>query len=798
MKLKRRKTLKSSFAAKETQTSQFIPYEGHITSNIIITKKKELISVIKMQGYSFETADDEDVDMKKTVRNTLMKSVASAEFSLWTHIVRRKVSASVEGEFKGSFGRYVNDEWKRKHTDSETYVNDLYLTIVRGGAKGNMAQSTFSLINKAAQQADRAAMDQEFAKSVKSLAELTHRMTGSLKDYKPHLLGIKETERGTFSEILEFFGMLVNCGHAAPTLVPATDVSTQLATHRLYFGKRAVEARGPTGKSRFAGVITIKEYANQTNAGMMDSFLQLPFELVVTQVYAFANRQKAINDVSMQQRRMRSAGDKSISQAEELTVAMDMASSGHIAFGAHTCIVMPIAENLDDLERYISLCYGEFVNMGINPYREQLNLQPSYWGMLPANTEYLSRAVRISTMNFAGFASFHNYPVGKKDRNHWGKALTVLDTTSGTPYYFNFHVRDVGHSMIIGPTGSGKTVMMNFLMAQAQKYDCRMFFFDKDRGAEIFIRALGGKYSMIEPSGNSGFNPLMLEDKHENRTFLSEWLRTLALATHDVAIKPEENDMIAQAVAGNYKLPTEQRMLRNIAAFFGLEDPGSLSRRIRVWHTGETHAGLFDNPVDNVDFTTAMTFGFEMAKVLADGLSLNPVLLYLFHKINMALDGTPTVIVLDEAWALIDNPIFAPKIKDWLKVLRKLNALVVFATQSVEDIANSQISDTLVQQTATQIYLPNNKATPVYQEVFMLSNREFALIKSTDPGTRYFLVKQNEDSVVARIDLTGMDNVINVLSGRADTVRLLDRVRAEAGNDPDAWLPVFYKKVKEL
>ena len=154
------------------------------------------------------------------------------------------------------------------------------------------------------------------------------------------------------------------------------------------------------------------------------------------------------------------------------------------------------------------------------------------------------------------------------------------------------------------------------------------------------------------------------------------------------------------------------------------------------------------------------------------------------------------MIVLDEAWALIDNPVFAPKIKDWLKVLRKLNTFVVFATQSVEDATKSSISDTLVQQTSTQIFLPNLKATSLYREVFMLSEREFNLVKTTDPSTRFFLVKQDNDGVIARIDLSGMDNIIRVLSGRVDTVILMDEIIDEVGENPDDWLPIYYERSK--
>ena len=260
--------------------------------------------------------------------------------------------------------------------------------------------------------------------------------------------------------------------------------------------------------------------------------------------------------------------------------------------------------------------------------------------------------------------------------------------------------------MIIGPTGGGKTVTMNFLCAQAQKFNCRMFFFDKDRGAEIFIRALGGKYSIIDASKDSGFNPLSLADTNENKTFLNEWSRAL-VSINGEPITATDIARINEAVNGNYKLPPNKRVLRNIAPFLGMSGPGTLAGRLEMWHSDGSHAKLFDNDHDMIDFFSAKAFGFEMAEILKDQASIGPVLLYLFHRINSSLDGTPTMIILDEAWALIDNPIFAPKIKDWLKVLRKLNAFVVFATQSVEDATKSSISDTLVQQTATQIYLPN-------------------------------------------------------------------------------------------
>ncbi|MEQ1790278.1 MAG: VirB4 family type IV secretion/conjugal transfer ATPase, partial [Rickettsiales bacterium] len=442
-----------------------------------------------------------------------------------------------------------------------------------------------------------------------------------------------------------------------------------------------------------------------------------------------------------------------------------------------------------------SLSFAELVNIGANPVREKFMMEQSFWAQLPGNHEFISRGSDISTMNLAGFASLHNYPTGKIDGNHWGNAVTIFETTSGTPYFFNFHARDVGHTTIIGPTGSGKTVLLNFLCTQAQKFNCRIFFFDKDRGAELFIRAIGGKYSIIEPSNNCGFNPLQLPDTPENRTFITEWIRAL-VTTNDEPFSAEDMDRVSDAVIGNYKLAKKDRILRNIAPFLGMEGPATLAGRLKMWHSGGTYSGLFDNENDIIDFGLGNAFGFEMGEVLREKASLAPVLLYLFHRINMALDGTPTIIVLDEAWALIDNKIFATRIRDWLKTLRKLNGMVVFATQSVEDAANSSISETLIQQTATQIFLPNPKATAAYRTAFMVTEREFNLLLTTDPGSRFFLVKQGQDVVVARIDLSGMDEVINILSARAETLTIADEMRAKHGDVPDMWIPHFQERVR--
>jgi type IV secretion system protein VirB4 len=795
MRLTTTKPEKDKVAKAEVSAANFVPYKCHYNSDTILTKDESLIRVIKIKGFAFETADDIEIDLKKASRNNLFKGMASGNFSLYFHTIRRKEKAFPDGNMPDIFSDKLNKEWAACHSDDKSFINEHYLTIIRGHDPSAIAKLQ-QMLKKVQHKTDRLSWENHMREAFDELDEMTIRVLNGFSAYGARLLGIIETQDGIFSELLEFLGRLINCGFSQQMTLPTMGIDHYLPVSRLFFGKKSIEARHPNG-TKYAGIVSIKEYRPSTHAGIFDGFMQLPFEMIMSQSFSFIDRMIAISSMQLQQRRLVQSEDVAVSQIGEINEALDSAMSGEFAFGNHHCTVLCIEDGLKPLENALSMAVVEMSNVGITAVREKINLEPAYWASLPGNSSFAVRKSTLNTLNIASFASFHNYPSGKRKGNHWGDAVTVFNTVSGTPFFFSFHVRDVGHTMIIGPTGAGKTVLLNFLCAQSQKFKGRLFFFDKDRGAEIFVRAINGNYMAPEVAEESGFNPFQLPDTNANRSFLIDLLKAMVTVDGE-KVSPEDIDKINEAVMGNYKLPKAQRKLRNIAPFMGIGGPGSLAGRLAMWHSNGSHAKLFDNDEDVIDFSSNRTFGFEMGEMLRDKYAIGPVLLYLFHRIQSSLDGRPTMIVLDEAWALIDNDIFAPKIKDWLKTLRKLNTAVIFATQSVEDAAKSSISDTLVQQTATQIFLPNLKATDIYKQVFMLSDREFSLVKTTDPSTRFFLLKQDNDGVVARIDLAGMDEAIRVLSGRVDTIILLDEIIKEFGTNPNDWLEVFYERSIEI
>ena len=550
-------------------------------------------------------------------------------------------------------------------------------------------------------------------------------------------------------------------------------------------------------KKKYTSIIALNSHPSSTSSSILDNLLYLNFEFILHQSFSFTNKQSTIYKMEIHQNQMIQTKDKSISQIYEISDALDMATSGKISFGYHSLQILCSANNQKALEEYSSIISTELINSGITPVRETINMEMSYFSLFPGNEEYIMRKTLINTMNLSGYVSLHNFPIGSKENNHWGSYTTLLETTADTPYYFNFHAKDsdVGHTLIIGPTGAGKTVIMNFLSAQLQKFKPKMFFFDKDHGAEIFIRAINGIYNIVQTSAKCGFNPLQLPENEANKAFLFEWLSVL-VTTNNEELSSKDRQLIHQAIEGNYRLNKNNRQLKNIAPFLGIPINNNIASRLKLWYGNGAKANIFDNLEDTINFSNSRIFGFEMSNILQDKTALNPVLLYIFHKIQISLTGYPTAIILDEAWALIDNPLFRKKIKDWLKVLRKLNTFVVFATQSVEDATESSISHTIVQQTSTQIFLPNLKATDIYKKVFMLTDREYALIKTTDPKTRFFLIKQNKESVIARIDLSNMPQIISVLSGKSKTTNILNKLIYKYGENVNDWLPKFYLYTK--
>jgi type IV secretion system protein VirB4 len=772
----------TGWARKEALAGDRLPYRALIDENIVMLRDGSVMLTLLVPGVSFETADALELNAHTATREVLLRSSLDARFVLYHHVIRRRVQVELDGAFADPLAGYVDACWREKVSSGALFVNDQFVTLIRRPARGKTgwAERLSRALNR-----NRNATLEPDVQELRELRAAANAMVATLSNYGARLLGDYEGAAGRCSEVLEFLSALYN-GEMRPVRrpEPGTDIGRMLPYRRINFGLDTLELK-EAGGSSFAALLSLKDYPDTTAPGVTDSLLRIPCEMVLTESYAPCDRQVARERIDLAVRRLRSADEEAVAERGELHAARDALGVGAVGFGDHHLSVLVRTERLDAIDALSAACAAALGEAGAVAVREEVNLEPGFWGQMPGNEAFLVRRALISSANMACFGSLHGFALGQAEGAHWGDPVTILETTSATPFFFNFHNGDLGNFTVIGPSGSGKTVVMNFLAAQAQRFEPRTVLFDKDRGAEVFVRGIGGRYSRISAGEPTGFNPLALPDSAANRAFLRDWLGVLLTATG-----PEEHAMIAAAVDAAYaNAPSLRRLshFRELIAGARRPQPGDLAHRLEAWISGGEYGWLFDNPTDQLDLS-AKTLGFDMTALLETPRLRTPVMMYLFHRIEERLDGQPTMILIDEGWKALDDEVFAARIRDWLKTLRKRNALVGFATQSARDALDSRISTALVEQTATMLFMPNARARAEdYCEGFGLTEHELEVIRTLPAHSRCFLIRQPDASVVVRLDLSGMPEILTLLSGRESTVRRLDSLRAAHGDHPSAW-----------
>jgi type IV secretion system protein VirB4 len=782
--------MKSGFAGwskKEQRAGERLPYDYLLDDRTVVLRDGGLMQSIYLEGFAFETADTDEVNHRQIVRAAALRAIGSSRFVVYHHIIRRRVSVSLDASYDDPVCNLIQQRWQARLSSRQVFVNDLFLTIVRRNPKGKVgiAEGLASMFSRGVGgNAHQAAL----ARDHKELQAATEALMSALSAYGPRLLGGYDTNNGRCSEPLELLSALYN-GEMRPVLRPSTDIGQYIPYRRISFGLEALEQSAAGDGKDFAAILSLKDYPPAATPGMCDAILRLPFEMTLTESFGFVDRQIGLERINLALRRLRAADEEAMSLRQGLMAAKDDLTVGAVGLGEHHLSLLVRTKSLDSLDPAAAQCLAALADLGAVAVREDTNLEPAFWAQFPGNEGYIARRALISTSAYASFASLHGFPVGQAEGNHWGQAVTVFETSSGTPYYFNFHKADLGNFTVIGPSGSGKTVVLNFLAAQAQKFKPRTVLFDKDRGAEIFIRAIGGHYATLRPGEPTGFNPLQLPDTPGNRAFLRALIAQLLLR-QDLPLNSEEEAIITEAVDANFEQEPQYRRLRYFRELLGgVRRPthGDLAARLSPWCGDGEAAWLFDNEQDLLDMSER-TLGFDMTLLLNEPVLRTPAMMYLFQRVEERLDGTPTIIIIDEGWKALDDEIFAAAIRNWMKTLRKRNAILGFGTQSARDALDSRISTAIIEQAATQIFMPNPRAQPEdYCDGFGLTLHELDLIRALPPHARAFLVKHGNHSVVARLDLGDMPDVLTVLSGREQSVRLLDDLRARLGDDPAGW-----------
>lgn len=520
----------------------------------------------------------------------------------------------------------------------------------------------------------------------------------------------------------------------------------------------------------FIQVVAIEGFPLESSPGILSSLAELPVEYRWSSRFIFMDNHEAVAHLDKFRKKWKqkirgffdqvfntnkgTVDQDAMSMVADADAAIAEVNSGLVAVGYYTSVVVLMDESRKRLDTAARQVEKAINRLGFAARVETINTMEAYLGSLPGHGVENVRRPLINTMNLADLLPTSSIWTGSAQAPcpmypPQSPALMHCVTHGATPFRLNLHVRDLGHTFIFGPTGAGKSTHLAILAAQLRRYKgMSIFAFDKGNSMYPLAAAIKAKtkgrsgkhFTVASDSDKLAFCPLQYLDTKSDRAWAMEWI-DITLALNGLDTTPGQRNDIATAI-----LNMSQSGARTLTEFTLTIQDERIREALRQYTISGSMGHLLDADEDGLSLSDFTVFEIEELMDMGDKYAL-PVLLYLFRRIETSLKGQPAVIILDEAWLMLGHPAFRAKIKEWLKVLRKANCLVLMATQSLSDAANSGILDVIVESTATKIFLPNiyarDEDTAALYRRMGLNNRQIEILASATPKRQYYYVSES-------------------------------------------------------
>ena len=463
--------------------------------------------------------------------------------------------------------------------------------------------------------------------------------------------------------------------------------------------------------------------------------------------------------------------------------ALQAIGGDHVSFGYLTTTITVADPDRARAEEKLRAVERIVHSLGFTAISEGVNAVEAWLSSLPGHVYANVRQPLIHTLNLAHLMPLSSVWAGPRRNAHLdGPPLFHAVTGGATPFRFATHVGDVGHMMIAGPTGAGKSVLLAFIALQFRRYEAsQLYIFDKGRSARAVTLAMGGAHHALGQEGAGqralAFQPLRAIDSAAERSWAADWIAGL-LEHEGLAVTPEVKEALWSALCSLATAPVSERTLTGLSL---LLQSNALKTALQPYTLEGPHGDLLDAAEEA--FTLGDIECFETEALLGQGRVAEPVLTYLFHRLDARFDGRPSLLILDEAWVFLDNPLFASRIREWLKTLRKRNVAVIFATQSLADISSSSIAPAIIESCPQRILLPNDRAIEAQSRAayaaFGLNDTQIELVARAMPKRHYYLQSARGN----RLFELGLGPAALALCGASDPAsqKTIDELLAKGG-----------------
>ncbi|WP_341808533.1 type VI secretion protein [Wolbachia endosymbiont (group E) of Neria commutata] len=768
---------KNNSALLENIDLDFIPYACHYNEETILTKQGELLKIIKLEDYS---SADNYSDLRTEIRKSISKNVNSLYFTVWIHTVRKPNKLTLQWDKTNDFSDQLHSTWFDKLTDSKLqYINELYVVILLSdfGESSNNSLFFNHIKNK---------HKLSLQKRYQNLKEVTDLIQDDLEPFGAKKLSLRFHEGEIYSEMIEFLHYIVTLTHKDYP-IHEKDLSQYVRNLKIAFGFNTFQTIFEN-QQKFGSIFSIKEYREVTLSNI-DKCLQLDSELIITEIMIFSSNNKAVKEFKKQINILQISEDNNLIQNSGIEEVIKLEKTAGIDFCQQKIIFTifaddrnKLAENVNDLSSIMAL-------VGLMMFRADLHMENHFWAQLPGNFTFITQPKNILTKYACSFAMLHDVTSGTLKGGKWKEAVTVFFSKIGNPYFFNFHGKKRnGHTTILGAPNSGRTSLINFLLSESRKFNPRIVILDNTGKSIIFTKAVGGKYYIVDSKYKDKslkFNPLNIEDNSANRNMLFELIKRMVC---DISIEIEEK--IKKIVDSIFAIPRESRSISQISEVLSLLG-GSISK----WCGDGEFAYLFqDGNESDIDWETK-TISLNTANLTKQKECMSVILYYFLYSFEAKCDGSPVILVLDEAWEISNIFPTEKEFDNWMQRMTELNVVVILSTENLNLAFASKFTQYLDKHIDTRILMPNINANRLYMKAFSLSKEELNIILQTPTQEGLFLIKQYKGLVTLNLNLKDMQE-IHVLSANKETIKFMYEAIKEQGEEVNGWLPVFYEKCK--
>lgn len=728
--------------------SDFIPISCHYDSNILITKSGDLLVSIAVDGYNLDRSNT--VSMRSRVRDALLNHIDTYKIAAHLHVIREWRNIVPKGIIPFGFPAAINNAWCKYNNWDKQLVNTLYITLIYQGTKVAPLDPRCAIPSVIANK-----FEDHWNEASAKLHQVADVVCNELKSIGARKLAIVEGKTGSVSEPLSLHYYLTHFKEEQ-SFAPLNDLADYLANINIDYQFNHMHITDGASKT-YAAVYTMKESPDVPDR-VYNALLQSPMKFVISEVLLFVDKVLALKAFADYFEILQMGRDSGLAEFIGLKGVLD-SDKGRVAdFCSYQVNIIIHSEDKEIFQKNINKACGIFRETGLLAVREDFNMARCFWATLPGNFRFLCRTKYGAANHLMNLSAIHDENLGNQAGSGWGPPITLFRTEYGTPFYFNFHVEESGHTLIVGPRGVGKTTLCKFLLAQSVRVDPHIIYIDMNGENEKFINKMSGKYISITEN-DSPIKVFPFDDKlfYEQKEAMNEWLyEAFLLGTESK--KKDAKTFIDTLMDNLMSLPSiAERQKAFIAILEDIAGQGSVHSFAGLMQK-DIYEKLFNEDSLGV-ITSENVIGINLSGI-SNPLLRTSFLKILLLKIEQVLGNAPVVIALNKSVSLFEGGSFTKLLQPWLQRLAQKDGIAILELENSKKIQANHELQAMLSSFSSRLFVTDNLADKSFKFAYNLTDDELRKIKTYTPERRMFLIKQEQMSIVASFYMDGMQQLM--------------------------------------